>query len=147
MHKQPEFTIEVIRYAEPLWQFIGSLRGFAKVLITFYVPVADEKKRVQIILTDIRIIEKGGRLFMAMPSRRIMRSCNRCSGKNCIDAEYCNWCSARLPLPTYRLDAKGREVRFADIAYPISQEYRDTLQGMVLSEYERATPTEQLLEN
>lgn len=154
-----KFEITVIRYHQKLWQYIGSLRGFAKCLITFeievpeYLPEPEKpepkllRQTVQIILNDIRIIEKDARLFIAMPSRRIMRGCARCRGKNCIDAEYCNWCSARLPIPNYKIDERGREVRFADISYPINQVSRNALQTAILYAYSKASETEQLVES
>lgn len=149
-----KFEVTVIRYHPKLYQYIGSLRGFAKCLISFEIPLPDPQepnkqvsKLAQIILNDIRIIEKDARLFIAMPSRRIMRGCARCRQKNCIDAEYCNWCSARLPMPTYKIDERGREVRFADISYPINSESRNALQAAILNAYEKASETEQLVES
>jgi len=46
---------------------------------------------------DIKIIDGPGGLFVAMPSRKLMDHCRRCSGKNHLRARFCNNCGSSLP--------------------------------------------------
>jgi len=84
---------------------------------------------------DIKIIEGGRGLFVAMPSRKLCDRCPSCAAKNHIRARYCNDCGARLRSDRGDLDERGRPRLYADIAHPINQEARDFVQHQILQAY------------
>jgi stage V sporulation protein G len=100
------------------------LRGFASITL------ADA-----LVVRDIKIIEGGEGLFVAMPSRKLCDRCERCAGKNSFRARYCNDCGARLAGDRAHLDERGRPRLYADIAHPINQSSRGAIQDSILSAY------------
>ncbi|MEY2786361.1 MAG: putative septation protein SpoVG [Planctomycetota bacterium] len=100
------------------------LRGFASITIDNCL-----------VVRDIKIIEGGRGLFVAMPSRKLCDRCPSCSAKNHIRARYCNDCGARLRSDRGDLDERGRPRLYADIAHPINQEARDFVQHQILQAY------------
>ena len=89
------------------------------------------------VVRNIKVIEGGGGLFIAMPSRKLKSSCPKCGFRNEMRSKYCNQCSAQLPLVnTTLVDSKGAQSEHRDIAHPISQTFRDYLQKKVLDAYE-----------
>ena len=89
------------------------------------------------VVRNIKVIEGGGGLFIAMPSRKLKSSCPKCGFRNEMRSKYCNQCSAQLPLVnTTPVDNKGAQSEHRDIAHPISQTFRDYLQKKVLDAYE-----------
>jgi stage V sporulation protein G len=102
------------------------LRGFASVTI-------DDS----LVIRDIKIIEGGKGLFVAMPSRKLHDRCPSCGTKNHVRARYCNECGTRLRSDRSQIDDRGRPRLYADIAHPIHQEARDRVQGAILEEYHR----------
>jgi len=102
------------------------LRGFASITL-------DDA----LVIRDIKIIDGGDRLFVAMPSRKLHDRCSACGGKNYIRARYCNDCGKRLRPDRAELDERGRPRLYADIAHPIHQVSRDLIQNAILEEYAR----------
>ena len=100
------------------------LRGFASITV-------DDR----LVVRDIKIIEGGRGLFVAMPSRKLCDRCPSCAGKNHIRARYCNECGTRLGEGRTQLDERGRPRLYADIAHPINQESRDLVQKSILGAY------------
>lgn len=100
------------------------LRGFASITIDNCL-----------VVRDIKIIEGGRGLFVAMPSRKLCDRCPSCAAKNHIRARYCNDCGARLRSDRGDLDERGRPRLYADIAHPIHQEARDFVQHQILQAY------------
>jgi len=100
------------------------LRGFASVTLDSLI-----------VVRDIKIIEGGKGLFVAMPSRKLCDRCPSCAGKNPIRARFCSDCGARLPESRGDLDERGRPRLYADIAHPINQEARDFVQSQILQAY------------
>lgn len=101
------------------------LRGFASITIDNCL-----------VVRDIKIIEGGRGLFVAMPSRKLCDRCPSCAAKNHIRARYCNDCGARLRSDRGDLDERGRPRLYADIAHPIHQEARDFVQHQILKAYD-----------
>lgn len=97
------------------------LRGFASITLDNLL-----------VVRDIKIIEGGKGLFVAMPSRKLCDRCPSCAAKNHIRARYCNDCGARLAESRGDLDERGRPRLYADIAHPINQESRDFVQTQIL---------------
>ncbi len=100
------------------------LRGFASITV-------DDA----IVIRDIKIIEGGNGLFVAMPSRKLCDRCQACAGKNHVRARYCNECGERLRHRKSELDERGRPRLYADIAHPINQASRDYVQTQVIKGY------------
>ncbi|MCB9915003.1 MAG: septation protein SpoVG family protein [Planctomycetes bacterium] len=87
------------------------------------------------VIRDIKIIEGGDRLFVAMPSRKLCDRCPRCGGKNYVRARYCNDCGARLSKDRAEQDERGRARLYSDIAHPIHQRARSQFQDVILQAY------------
>lgn len=88
-----------------------------------------------LVIRDLKIIEGGKGLFVAMPSRKIHDRCPRCRSKNHMRARYCNDCGERLGEERGDFDERGRVRLYADIAHPIHQTGRDEVQRLVLDAY------------
>jgi len=87
------------------------------------------------VVRNIKVIEGGSGLFIAMPSRKLKSSCPKCGFRNEIRSKYCNQCGAQLPsvsMPTGNYNAQSEH---RDIAHPITQNFRDYLQKKVLEAY------------
>ena len=100
------------------------LRGFASITIDDCL-----------VVRDIKIIEGGRGLFVAMPSRKLCDRCPACAAKNHIRARYCNDCGARLSEERGDLDERGRPRLYADISHPINQDSRELVQASVIRAY------------
>lgn len=99
------------------------LRGFCSITLD------DE-----FVVRDLKIIEGGQGLFVAMPSRKVDDRCLSCGGKNHLRARYCNDCGERLPT-SGRRDGPARH--YVDIAHPIHVAAREKVHRRVLEEFER----------
>ncbi len=88
-----------------------------------------------LVIRDIKIIDGGQRLFVAMPSRKLCDRCKRCGGKNAIRARFCNDCGTRLKADRAELDERGRPRLYADITHPIHKEARAHIQDAILKAY------------
>ena len=88
-----------------------------------------------LVIRDIKIIDGGKRLFVAMPSRKLCDRCKRCGGKNTIRSRFCNDCGTRLKSERAELDERGRPRLYADITHPINQASRDFIARAILDEY------------
>ncbi|HVR76650.1 MAG TPA: septation protein SpoVG family protein [Planctomycetota bacterium] len=87
------------------------------------------------VIRDLKVIEGSKGPFVAMPSRKLMGRCSRCSGKNHYHARYCNECGARLQAPREYADSESRLKLHADIAHPINSTCRELIQKRILEEY------------
>ena len=92
------------------------------------------------VVRNIKVIEGGGGLFIAMPSRKLKTPCPKCGFRNETKSKYCNQCAAQLPAVVRPLtsehEANGAQSDHRDIAHPITQTFRDYLQKKVLEAYE-----------
>lgn len=100
------------------------LRGFASITVDDCL-----------VVRDIKIIEGGRGLFVAMPSRKLCDRCPACAAKNHIRARFCNDCGARLAEGRGDLDERGRPRLYADIAHPINQDARERVQNAVTQSF------------
>ena len=92
------------------------------------------------VVRDIKIIEGGNGLFVAMPSRKTKEPCAKCHSRNSINSNYCNQCGARLeskePKPTAPEDlTAARHNAHKDIAHPITPECRHYIQKSILEAF------------
>ena len=88
------------------------------------------------VIRDLKIIQGAKGSFVAMPSRKLTDRCPRCHTKNHLRAHYCNQCGANLNEDRAIKDGEGRAKLYADIAHPINSECRDTIQQIVLENFE-----------
>jgi len=89
------------------------------------------------VVRDMKIINGDNGIFVAMPSRKIMDKCPRCSAKNHIRAKFCNECGESLSEDRVQQDNSGRFKLFSDIAHPINSDFRQKLQKAISEEYEK----------
>lgn len=101
------------------------LRGFASLTIGDAVAIK-----------DIKIIERGGGLFVAMPSRKLCDHCPACNEKNSVRARYCNGCGGSLRSDRAGTDDRGWPRLYADIVHPINRPSRSFLETAILTAYE-----------
>ncbi|PIQ86069.1 MAG: hypothetical protein COV73_05125 [Candidatus Omnitrophica bacterium CG11_big_fil_rev_8_21_14_0_20_43_6] len=90
------------------------------------------------VVRDIKVIEGGTGLFIAMPSRKVKHACPKCAFKNELRSKYCNQCAAPLPVEANSQRAEempSSQAEHRDIAHPITQVFREQLQKKVLEVY------------
>ncbi len=94
----------------------------------------------EFVVRDLKIIQGQRGHFVAMPSRKLMEKCVRCSAKNDVKARYCSHCGVALPVNTQPEAAPGagtgRNRMFADIAHPINPLCRERIEHAVLVAFE-----------
>src|SRR3989338_1852992 len=98
------------------------------------------------VIRDIKVIEGSKGCFVAMPSRRVKESCPRCHHRNVVHSRYCNQCGSSLEATGQKskvelrdngAQSRLRQNEHRDIAHPITAEFRETIQKMVLEAYEK----------
>ncbi|MCX5699710.1 MAG: septation protein SpoVG family protein [Candidatus Omnitrophica bacterium] len=90
------------------------------------------------VVRDIKVIQGGTDLFIAMPSRKVKHACPKCAFKNELRSKYCNQCAALLPVeanPQRAEEVPSSQAEHRDIAHPITQSFREHLQKKVLEVY------------
>ncbi len=95
------------------------------------------------VVKDLRVIEGRSGLFVAMPSRRLQKPCPKCMAKNPLRAKFCGQCGAALEVVTVSREEGNSSSEHRDLAHPITTEFRNYLQKIVLDAYEKekANPT------
>jgi stage V sporulation protein G len=94
------------------------------------------------VVRNIKVIQGSNGLFIAMPSRKVKHPCPKCSFKNEFRSRFCNQCGSAIPLPPLQAanvnnaHENGAQAEHKDIAHPITQTFRETLQKKVLHAYE-----------
>ena len=85
------------------------------------------------VVRNIKVIEGGSGLFIAMPSRKLKSSCPKCNFRNELRSKFCNQCGGQLPAVTRPAgEGESAQSEHRDIAHPITQTFRDYLQKKVL---------------
>lgn len=96
------------------------------------------------VVRDMKVVEGSQGLFVAMPSRKLSASCQRCRSKNHLKARFCNECGSKLPPPRHAPESNGghgssgfagRTKMHRDIAHPITTEFRELLQSRILESF------------
>lgn len=90
------------------------------------------------VVRDIKVIEGGTGLFIAMPSRKVKHPCPKCAFKNELRSKFCNQCAAPLtvePIVQHGEETVSSQAEHKDIAHPITQSFRESLQKKVLEAY------------
>ncbi|MBI3828603.1 MAG: septation protein SpoVG family protein [Planctomycetes bacterium] len=88
------------------------------------------------VVHDIKIIQGAKGIFVAMPSHKITDRCPTCGGKNSVQSQFCNQCGKRLLTNRSKVDTQGRTKVHADIAHPITTDFRQELQATILKAYD-----------
>ncbi|MEM6472425.1 MAG: SpoVG family protein [Planctomycetota bacterium] len=87
------------------------------------------------VVRDLKIIDGANGPFVAMPSRKLTRHCERCHHKNHLRANYCNHCGKKLSFDANSyLDSPQK--LYADVAHPINSGCRELIQQAVIDEFE-----------
>ncbi len=89
------------------------------------------------VVENVKIIKGSNGIFVAMPSRRIMDYCPKCSAKNPVDSHFCDQCGERLNDNRASYDHLGRPKLYADIVHPINSACRKMIQTTVLDAYKK----------
>lgn len=89
------------------------------------------------VVRNIKVIEGGTGLFIAMPSRKMKSPCPKCGFRNEMRSKYCNHCAGQLPAVSVPINSREMDTQseHRDIAHPITQIFRDYLQKKVLEAY------------
>ncbi len=90
------------------------------------------------VVRDIKVIQGGTGLFIAMPSRKVKHACPKCAFKNELRSKYCNQCATLLPVDDtagHAEEVPSSQAEHRDIAHPITQVFREYLQKKVLEVY------------
>ena len=93
------------------------------------------------VVRDIKIIEGGNGLFVAMPSRKTTEPCAKCGARNPLNSNYCGQCGTKMefqgPQPTAPEElAAARHSAHKDIAHPITPECREAVQKSILEAFQ-----------
>ena len=91
------------------------------------------------VVRNVKVIQGNNGLFIAMPSRKAMDSCNKCGFKNARGSKYCNQCGKELAQRSKANEDENGEKQgdHMDIAHPISQECRVYIQKEILGAYDK----------
>lgn len=87
------------------------------------------------VVRDLKIIDGARGPFVAMPSRKLCDRCPRCTGKNYLQASFCQNCGTRLPTNRAVRDDEGRTRLHADLAHPINATCRIALHRAVVQAF------------
>lgn len=89
----------------------------------------------EFVVRDLKIIDGARGPFVAMPSRKLSDRCPRCTGKNYLQARFCQNCGSRLPESRVGRDDQGRTRLHADLAHPINAGCRVALHNAVVKAF------------
>lgn len=96
------------------------------------------------VVRNLKVIEGGKGLFVAMPSERTKELCPKCGFRNVLRSRFCNQCGTGLSAVSRPARERGPEgqteapAEHRDIAHPITVECRQYIQRKVLEAYEAA---------
>ena len=115
-----------------------SLRDNLQTRLRAYATVTFDRC---FVVRSVKIIDGKNGLFVAMPSRKPKANCPKCQCKYDVGSRFCSQCGAALSRQTEHAagagDLESPEAQaHRDLAHPISAEFRQYLQQMVLSAYE-----------
>ncbi len=106
----------------------GKLQAFCSLTI-------DDK----FVVKNFKIIEGNNGLFVAMPSRKLTKPCYECDNRVFRNANYCDNCGNKFSGGSEKSSNFKNEKFHADIAFPITDEFRNELEETILDAYRRET--------
>ena len=89
------------------------------------------------VVRNIKVIQGSGGLFIAMPSRKMKRLCQKCHFKNEVGSKFCSHCGAAIKPENQNTELSDAKAEHRDIAHPITQQFREYLQTKILEAYEK----------
>ena len=89
------------------------------------------------VVRNIKVIQGSSGLFIAMPSRKMKRLCQKCRFKNEAGSKFCNHCGASIKPESPNAELSDAKAEHRDIAHPITQQFREYLQTRILEAYEK----------
>ncbi len=93
------------------------------------------------VVRDIKIIEGNKGYFVAMPSRRVKEPCSKCGHRNVVRSRFCNQCGGKLPELHASSDPVSDphllQAEHKDVAHPITVEFREYVQRIILEAYQK----------
>ena len=89
------------------------------------------------VVRNIKVIQGSNSLFIAMPSRKMKHPCLKCNFKNEAGSKHCNQCGGVIPHNHVHEEFIDSKAEHRDIAHPITQQFREYLQGKVLEAYRK----------
>ena len=87
------------------------------------------------VVNNLKIIEGPRGVFVSMPSRKLCDRCKNCGTNNPLRARHCNDCGRRVDLDREPCHPDQRFL--ADVAHPITGDFRDQLERAVVAAYDR----------
>lgn len=84
------------------------------------------------VVRNLKIIKGSEGFFVAMPSRKAVVSCDKCSSKNPLDSRYCAQCGGKITADPGKENDKKIHM---DVAHPVTRDCRDYIQKKILEEY------------
>lgn len=87
------------------------------------------------VIRELKIIARPDGPFVAMPSRRVTARCGHCHYKNALTARFCSYCGGGVGRTKYD-EESSRPKLYADIAHPIRQACRETLERVILEAFQ-----------
>jgi stage V sporulation protein G len=97
------------------------------------------------VVRNIKVIQGASGLFIAMPSRKMKRLCQKCHSKNETGSKFCNHCGASIKPENQNAELSNAKTEHRDIAHPITQQFREYLQTKILEAYEKEIVAEDSL--
>ena len=91
----------------------------------------------EFVVRNIKIIQGSNGLFIAMPSRKMKRLCQKCHFKNEVGSRFCSHCGAPITSDNQHTEPVDAKTEHRDIAHPITQQFREYLQTKILEAYEK----------
>jgi len=88
------------------------------------------------VVRNIKVIQGTNGIFIAMPSRKVKQPCSKCGYKNEMRAKFCSQCGASLPMTVRPAGEVSAQAEHKDIAHPITQQFRESLQKKVLEAFD-----------
>ena len=90
------------------------------------------------VVRNIKVIQSSNGLFIAMPSRKVKLSCEKCHFRNEAGSKFCNHCAAAIaPHESSNVRGEDAKAEHRDIAHPVTKEFREYLQTKVLEAYQK----------
>lgn len=95
------------------------------------------------VVRNVKVIQGTNSLFVAMPSRKAVDPCPKCSFKNARGSRFCNHCGAEMAFRSASSQDDRKLSAHMDVAHPITQECRVYIQDRILEEYKREKERQQ----
>ena len=95
------------------------------------------------VVRNIKVIQGAGGLFIAMPSRKLKLSCQKCGFKSEVGSRFCGQCATKLVAGSVSDEHRDAKSEHRDIAHPVTQEFREYLQKKILDAFAQETQAQE----